>query len=41
MNRHMVPPLMELRQMGETNIKHTYINIYTQFVVNAMNEMGL
>lgn len=34
----MFPPLMEVRQRGENNIKQTYTNIYTQIVINAIKE---
>lgn len=38
-NRHTLPPLMELRQMGETNVKQTYTNIYIQIAINAVKEI--
>ena len=38
-NRHMFPPFMELRQMGETNVKQTYTNIYIQIVINAVKKI--
>lgn len=38
-NRHMLPPFMELRQMGETNDKQTYTNIYIQIVINAVKKI--
>lgn len=36
--RHMFPPLMEVRQRGENNIKQSCTNIYTQIVINAIKE---
>ena len=38
-NRYMPPPFMELRQMGETNVKQTYTNIYIQIVINAVKKI--
>lgn len=35
----MLPPFMELRQMGETNGKQTYTNIYIQIVINAVKKI--
>ena len=35
----MPPPFMELRQMGETNVKQTYTNIYIQIVINAVKKI--
>lgn len=36
---HMLLSLMELRQMGGSSIKQTYINVYIKIVINGMKKI--